>query len=103
MPEESGAFTCRLSRTTGQRSKGTGRPASSRYDGGHAPRLADRRLAARQRHGPQVREALERREVAAQQLAAPERAVGPVAGPVEDERERRAGLAVLGEARAACA
>ena len=46
-----------------------------------------------------MRDALERREVAAQQLAAPERPVGAVAGAVEDERERRPGLAVLGEAR----
>ena len=43
-------------------------------------------------------EALELLEVAAQQLAAPERPVGSVARPVEDERERRPFLAVLGEA-----
>ena len=63
-----------------------------------APRLADRRLASRQRHRLEVRDALERSEVAAQQLAAPERPVGAKARAVEDERERRPLLAVLGEA-----
>ena len=46
-----------------------------------------------------MRDALERGEVAAQQLAAPERPVGAVAGAVEHDRERLARLAVLGEAR----
>src|SRR6185436_17449504 len=63
--------------------------------GGDAPRLADRRLAARQRHGIEPREPLERREAAAQQLAAPERPVRAVAGAVEDERQRGPLLAVL--------
>src|SRR5205085_2935859 len=66
--------------------------------GGAAPRLADRSLAPRERHGIEVRDPLERREVAAQELPAPERSVGAVAGPVEDERERRALLPVLREA-----
>ena len=44
-------------------------------------------------------DALERGQVAAQQLAAPERPVGPHPGPVEHDGERLAGLAVLGEAR----
>ena len=99
MPEERGAFTFRLWRTTGQRGNGTGRPASSRYEAADAPGLADRRLAARQRHGLEPGDPLEAGEVAAQQLAAPERPVGAVAGAVEDERQRRAGLAVLGQAR----
>ena len=43
-------------------------------------------------------DALEAAQVADQQLAAPDRAVGAVAGAVEDRRRRRAGLAVLGEA-----
>ena len=42
--------------------------------------------------------ALEAGEVAAQQLAAPDRPVRAVAGAVENERQRRAGLAVLGQA-----
>ena len=61
-----------------------GRPA--RGGGGDAPGLADRRLAAGQRHRLQVGDALEAGEVAAQELAAPERAVGAVARAVEDER-----------------
>ena len=73
-------------------------PRTLEVHGGDAPGLADRRLAAGQRHRLEVREPLEAGEVAAQQLAAPERPVGAVAGPVEDERERGAGLAVLGEA-----
>ena len=39
------------------------------------------------------------REVAAEELAAPDRAVGPVAGPVEDRADGGAELAVLGQAR----
>ena len=56
-------------------------------------------LAARKGHRYQVSEALELLEVAAQQLAAPERPVGSVTRPVEDERKSWAGFAVLGEAR----
>src|SRR6266511_3391880 len=62
------------------------------------PRLPDRRLAARERHRLEVRDALELSEVAAEELAAPERPVRPVARAVEDERERRPLLPVLGEA-----
>ncbi len=68
-------------------------------DGRDAPRLADRRLAAGKWHRVEMRQALEARAVAAQQLAAPERPVGSVAAAVEDERERGALLAVLGQAR----
>ncbi len=67
--------------------------------GGNAPGLADRRFAAGEWHGPEVREPFERGEVAAEQLPAPQRAVGPVAGAVEDERESRLRQTVLGQAR----
>ena len=67
-------------------------------DGGDPPRLAHRRLAAGKRDRLELREPLEAVEVGAQELAAPERPVGAVAGAVEDERERGARLAVLGEA-----
>ena len=43
-------------------------------------------------------ETLEAREVAAEELTAPERPVRAVAGAVEDERERGLGAAALGEA-----
>ena len=89
----------RLSRTSAQRGQRHRQAGALEVRGGDAPRLADRRLAAGQRHRLEVREPLEAGEVAAQQLAAPERPVGAVAGAVEDERERRARLAVLGEAR----
>ena len=49
----------------------------------HAPRLAHRGVAAGQRHVAQVRAALERRQVRAEELRAPDRAVGAVAGAVE--------------------
>jgi hypothetical protein len=68
-------------------------------DGGDAPRFPDRRLAAGQRNRVEPREPFEPVEVAAQELAAPERPVGAVARAVEDEGKRRALLAVLGEAR----
>ena len=75
------------------------RPAGERHrppgrlevGGGGAPRLADRGGAARQRHRLEVGDTLEPLQVAAQELAAPERPVRAVAGAVEDERERRAG------------
>ena len=73
-----------------------------------APRPATRRPSATARgsprsppgmpHRPQVPGALEARQVADQQLAAPDRAVGAVAGAVVDRPDRRAGLAVLGQA-----
>src|SRR6476619_3613350 len=62
------------------------------------PGLGDRRLSARERDRLEVGEALERRKVAAEELRAPERPIRPVAGAVEDERERGTLLAVLGEA-----
>ena len=78
-PEESGAFDLQAlahERPALERHRPAG-PLEVR--GGDAPRLADRRLAAGQRHRLEVRDALERGEVAAQQLAAPERPVGAVA------------------------
>ncbi len=45
-----------------------------------------------------MRDPLEAGEVAAQHLAAPDRPVGAEAGAVEHDGERRARLAVLGEA-----
>ena len=54
-----------------------------------------RRLAAPRRRGGR---GARTREVRAQELAAPERAVRPEAGPVEDESERRTRLAVLRQA-----
>ena len=68
-------------------------------DGRDPPRLAHRGLAAGKRNRLEPREPLVALEVGAQELAAPERSVGPVAGAVEDEGERRPRLAVLGEAR----
>ena len=76
-------------------------PASRRARGG-PPRRATARGSPPRRPGAarvEVRQALESVEVAAQQLAAPERSVGAVPGAVEDERQRRALLAVLGETR----
>ena len=66
--------------------------------GRHAPRFADRRFAASQRDRLEPGEPLERTEVAAEELPAPERPVRPQAGAVEDECERRPLLAVLGKA-----
>ena len=56
----------------------------------HPPRLADRRVAAGHPHREQRAGALEAAQVADQQLAAPDRAVGAVAGAVEDRPDRRA-------------
>jgi len=67
--------------------------------GGDTPGFSNRCLTAGERHGVEVREALERGQVAAEQLTAPERPVGAVPGSVEDEGKCGAGLAVLGEAR----
>ena len=44
-------------------------------------------------------DALEPRQVAAEELAAPERPVRPHPGPVQHDGERHSGLPVLGEAR----
>ena len=66
---------------------------------GHAPRRADGRVAARHADRVQVGRALEAGQIADEDLAAPDRAVGAVAGAVVDRADRRAGLAVLGEAR----
>ena len=63
----------------------------------HGSRIA--RLAAGHPHRPEVPDALESAQVAAQQLAAPDGAVGAVAGAVVDRADRRRRHAVLGEAR----
>src|SRR6185312_14179899 len=65
----------------------------------HPPGLARRDLAAGQRDGPQVTDALEALEPSDKQLAAPLRAVGAVAATVIDRAYRGADLAVLGEHR----
>ncbi len=65
----------------------------------HPPRLARGAVAAREPDRVQVAGALEAAQVAAQDLPAPHRAVRAEPGPVEDRADRRAGLAVLGEAR----
>ena len=67
--------------------------------GGDPPGLPNRRLTAGQRHRVEPGEPLEALEIAMEELAAPDRPVGAKARAVEDERERRALLAVLGEAR----
>ena len=86
-------MTPRVCRTAGQPSQGTGRSACSRYAA--ATRLVHCGLASGQRDRLQVRDALEVPEVAAQDLAAPDRSVGPEARAVEDDGERRFRLAVL--------
>ena len=86
--------------TGGERGRHGGRVAE-RLDeprARHAPRLADRLLAAGHADRMQVPDALEAAQVAVQQLAAPDRAVGPVAGAVVDRADRGLRLAVLGEA-----
>ena len=65
---------------------------------GDAPRLPDGRFAAGQRDRVEPGDPLERREVATQELPAPDRPVRAQAGAVEDERQRRPFFAVLGEA-----
>ena len=90
-PERASAATCSHSRRHGL--------ADLQQPGaGHPPRLADRGLAARHPDRPQVADPLEADEVAAQQLAAPDGAVGAVAGAVVD-RARRPLHAVLGQRR----
>ena len=66
---------------------------------GHPPRLAHGRVAAGHADREQVADALEGGQVADEQLAAPHRAVGAVAGAVVDRAHGRPGLAVLGQAR----
>ena len=66
--------------------------------GGHPPRLPDRRRAARHRHRLQVPDPLEAGQVGHQDLAAPDRAVGAPAEPVEGDADHRTGLAVVGQA-----
>ncbi len=84
------------SRSSARRTRGPARrtaPAGRRARGRRPPMRHGSRIAAAppgQRHRVEVGDALERRQVAAQELAAPERPVGAVAGAVEDERERRA-------------
>ena len=97
-PDASGGPSFKLSRTSGQRSNRTGRPARSRCTA--AARQGSAIAVFRPGAGPaqEVGEALERRKVAAEELRAPERPIRPVAGAVEDEREPGTLLAVLGEA-----
>ncbi len=74
-------------------------PGALEVDGRHPPRLPDRRFAARQAAPARDGETRSNDvEVAAQELAAPQRPVGAVPRAVEDERERGPGLAVLGQA-----
>ena len=72
--------------------------AGRQVRGRHPPRLADRGSAARHRHGHQAAGSLEAGQIRDQELAAPDRAVGPVPGPVEGDADDRAVLAVVGEA-----
>ena len=99
MPDESGAFTGRGSGAPPPAANGTGAAGRLEVGGRDAPRLADRRPRRRAAAPVEVGDALERREIAAQQLAAPQRSVGAVPGAVEHQRQRRAGEAVLGQAR----
>ena len=92
------AETSSQPRPRGER-RGRLHPGRLRPRAGHAPGLADRRLAAGHAHREQRPHALEPAQVAAQQLAAPHRPVGAVPGPVVDRPQRRPGLAVLGQAR----
>ena len=66
--------------------------------GGHPPRLPDGGRAARHGHRGEVAAALEGGQAGGQELAAPDRAVGAVAGPVEGHPDHRAVLAVVGQA-----
>ena len=86
-----------------RQSRGSTAPARADGSGGSPPAAAARsheqairqgsRIAAAppgQRHRPQVADALEAAQVAEQELAAPDRAVGAVAGAVEDRARRPA-------------
>ena len=66
---------------------------------GHPPRLAHGTLPAGHAHRAQRGGALERHEVADEDLSTPDRAVGAVARAVVDRSDGRAFEAVLGEAR----
>ena len=86
----------------GQRRAGARRLAAGGGDShAHAIRHGSRiaRSPPGQPHRQQRADAVERREVADEQLAAPDRAVEAVAGAVEDRADRRPWLAVLGQAR----
>ena len=65
---------------------------------GHPPGFPRRCVAARQRHGLEMREPLAAIERHAQQLATPERAVGTEPHAVERERERGPAASVLDQA-----
>ena len=75
------------------------RAREPRPDRAHAPRLANRRASSGHRDATEVPDALEPVEVGHQELAAPQRAVGPVAETVEGEPEHRFGATVLHHAR----
>ena len=74
-------------------------PGRDQPRAGHPPRLAHAAVAAGQAHGPQVARALEARQAAGQQLAAPHRPVGAVARCRRRSPRWPARLAVLGQAR----
>src|SRR5581483_11222839 len=65
---------------------------------GRAPGLARRAFAAGQGDRGEVRRALDRADRADDELAAPERAVGPAAAAVPDDPDGAPGKAVLREA-----
>ncbi len=65
---------------------------------GHPPRLPDRGLAAGHRHRREATAPLEACQVGDQELAAPDRAVGAVAGAVEGHPDDRAVRPVVGQA-----
>ena len=82
--------------------------AGAEVGGGHPPRLADRGRAAGHRHRGQVTAPLEAGQAGDQELTAPDRAVGPVAGAVEgnayyrpDDRAVRPPLSARQEAMCA--
>jgi len=64
----------------------------------HAPRLADGLVAARQADVAQVGRPAKVLVIADQELAAPDRPIGAVAGAVERDPEDRPGQPVLGHA-----
>ena len=98
MPDDSGAFTLRAARTSLQRRPRHRASGTFEVGSGNAPWLANRGCAACQRNRLEPGKPLEPGQVATQELAAPEGAVGAVTGAVEDECERRTCLPVLGEA-----
>ena len=95
----SSATACQARGVDPRQRRGRGAQHLDQPRAGHPPRLAHGAVAAGQAHGPQMAGALEAVEAAGQQLAAPHRAVGAVAGAVVDRPDRRPALAVLGQHR----